>query len=100
MSDWQQQLTLAPAVLFAWEELAIFPCHDCQRNTVDEHYMVHGEVWRDAGMGYAAGYLCIGCLEARLRRELGPVDFSWLPVNHPAQNIYGRSERLWQRLGG
>jgi hypothetical protein len=35
-----------------------------------EHYMVHSEVWTLAGM--KKGFLCIGCLEKRIGRELCP----------------------------
>jgi hypothetical protein len=46
-----------------------------------EHYMVHNEVWAKAGM--ADGYLCIGCLEGRLGRELSATDFIQAPINDP-----------------
>jgi hypothetical protein len=50
-------------------------------------------------MGYADGYLCIGCLEGRIGRELGPIDFTPSRINSPAWNLYGSSQRLLRRLG-
>jgi hypothetical protein len=44
--------------------------------------MVHAEVWQAAGMG--EGYLCIGCLEARLQRRLTQRDFTAALVNEPS----------------
>ena len=60
-------------------------CNDCgtlttprtTRNKIKarswEWYMVHNYVWAQAGM--TNGFLCIGCLERRLGRSLGPNDF-------------------------
>src|ERR1035437_3690254 len=55
---------------------AAFKCLDCGINTSDanEYYMVHDDVWHAAGM--CDGMLCIGCLEARLDRELSAGDFT------------------------
>ena len=62
-------------------------CRDCRVDTSDmygsglfEWYMVHNSVWRAAGMD--RGFLCIGCLERRLHRQLRASDFSAWPVNH------------------
>lgn len=48
-----------------------------------EHYMIHDDVWAAAGMGTAsgAGFLCVGCLEQRLGRQLQPFDFTTTPIN-------------------
>ncbi len=48
-------------------------------------------------MPSAAVFLCIGCLESRLRRELTPDDFSHAFIN---QGAYGSSPRLRARLTG
>jgi hypothetical protein len=41
--------------------------------------MVTDEVWAQAAG--ENGWLCVGCLEDRLGRELEPADFTQLPVN-------------------
>ena len=58
--------------------------------------MVHDAVWAQAGA--VDGYLCIGCLETRLGRALGPDYFPDFPVNehpHPWD-----TERLAARKAG
>ena len=49
------------------------------------------------GHGKPGGYLCIGCLEARLGRRLTPADFPEFPVNQPDRFT---SARLLDRLQG
>ena len=86
-----------------------FPCRDCSMNTCPldgerEYYEVFDQVWRDArAIGYVQtdngpqGYfLCVGCLEKRLGRELTRADFKPLPANNPSPWL---SERLNSRLG-
>jgi hypothetical protein len=57
------------------------PCVDCgiECLPVDERraewYVVTKEVWAAAAMTPAGGCLCIGCLEARIGRQLAPTDF-------------------------
>lgn len=76
-------------------------CEDCDRPTTPEPitagawewYMVTDKVWAEAGM--TTGFLCIGCLEIRLGRQLEPADFKPLPINQPA---YFMSSRLIGRL--
>lgn len=47
---------------------------------------------------YVRGYLCVGCIETRLGRQLEPDDFNQeAPVNWP--DLAG-SDRLWSRLTG
>jgi hypothetical protein len=54
--------------------------------------MVHDDVWGAAGMkpmdpdddAGQSDFLCIGCLEKRLRRKLTPQDFTSDRVNHPS----------------
>jgi hypothetical protein len=72
---------LLPAAYRAWH------CRDCGVDTTPctgkrgcrhkkgrwELYLVHDELWAAAGMQH--GYLCIGCLEARIGRRLVPQDF-------------------------
>ncbi len=45
--------------------------------------MVHDHLWAAAGMGGedGAGFLCIGCLEFRLGRELTAADFTDAMIN-------------------
>jgi hypothetical protein len=71
------------------------PCHDCGVDTTPctgkrgcrhkgrwEHFMVHDELWREAGM--TGGFLCVGCFERRIGRDLVPSDFTAAPINeHP-----------------
>jgi hypothetical protein len=86
-----------------------FPCNDCSVNTVPlegdrEYYEVWDELWRRAGApgigqsdhGTNGFYLCVGCLEARLRRRLKPADFKPYPANTPSPWL---SQRLNDRLG-
>jgi hypothetical protein len=63
------------------------PCRDCGTDTTpcDEHgrpllgqwewYVVKADVWLAAKMKPKGGYLCIGCLERRLKRSLTLADF-------------------------
>lgn len=78
-------------------EALYIPCVDCGANTAPctgkrgcrhagkwEHYMVHNEIWEEAGMSPDDGHLCIGCLEKRIGRRLQPNDFKPdLPCNDP-----------------
>jgi hypothetical protein len=58
-------------------------------------YMVHDQVWADAGMDDLGGCLCIDCLEKRLGRPLSGADLiPDLPVNEPG--YYDDTERLAQ----
>jgi hypothetical protein len=63
-------------------------CKDCCMDTTPrkrpgEYYMIHDALWFAAGMTHHPDgedaqfkeYLCIGCLEKRLGRELTGVDF-------------------------
>jgi hypothetical protein len=65
---------------------------DCAAWAMGEDYMVHDELWpleHD-------GFLCIGCLEARIGRRLVPTDFTDAPAN---AETAGSSERLLDRQG-
>ena len=45
-----------------------------------EYYMVHDHVWQ-AAQAPERGYLCIGCLETRLGRQLQRGDSLAMPLN-------------------
>lgn len=84
------------------------PCFDCGEPTYrdklpSEWYMVHDAIWDQSGVptrevmhehttGY---YLCIGCLELRIGRQLTASDFPDYPVN---QSGPWNTARLNQRL--
>jgi len=70
------------------------PCLDCGESTYrdnqpSEWYMVHDDIWaqsgaptRDVMYDHTQGYyLCIGCLEHRIGRQLTAADFPDYPVN-------------------
>jgi hypothetical protein len=84
-------------------------CYDCKAETLSlepgvstEYYMVRAEVWNAAGM--ERGYLCIGCLETRIGRQLHRRDFARVPLNDisvkptPRYAWSYRSKRLLDRL--
>lgn len=73
-----------------------FECIDCGIDTkaVNEYYMVQDELWE--AHGPVRGMLCIGCLEARIGRQLTPADFSDCLLN---TRPFKKSLRLAQRLG-
>src|SRR5262245_22609735 len=68
-------------------------CRDCRVDTLDmpggtdyyltEYYMVHDDVWAAAGMSTFKGYLCVGCLQARLDRVLTGDDLTDAGCNLP-----------------
>lgn len=77
------------------------PCKDCGVNThrhrgIREYYMVTTQVWCEAHKPNKpeAGFLCIGCLEKRLGRELNAQDFDPAPINY----IFTQSIRLKDRV--
>ena len=80
-------------------EINILPCSDCEVDTgftgIDEYYMVHHDLWVQVNGG--EGFLCIGCLEERLGRELNANDFPAFPINDLTQHTE-RSARLVDRL--
>src|SRR4051794_17419660 len=88
------------------------PCHDCGTDTLPtdygpraEWYMVHNDIWDQAGMQPLGGYLCIGCLELRIGRRLNandfrPCDLSDLDIaDNPRWAWSLRTPRLSDRLG-
>lgn len=75
-------------------------CGDCGMDTgkIDsvEMYGLKNELWQQVNLNKPVDFLCIGCLEKRLGREVDANDFSDVLLNeHPA---YQRSERLKDRL--
>ena len=72
-------------------------------NQPSEWYMVHDDIWAQAGAPTRAVmdertsgfYLCIGCLEVRLGRQLVAADFPDYPVNQMRAH---NTDRLNDRL--
>lgn len=79
---------------------AVLRGEDCRAEvTYDsrtEIYCVRGRVWKASGMKAWGGCLCIGCLEKRLGRRLGPRDFE---PGHPFNDLPG-TPRLMERRQG
>jgi hypothetical protein len=82
-------------------------CDDCgtvvvgRLADVHEWYVVHDDVWEDAGMPVSvpysgAGVLCVGCIEHRLGRQLNADDFAPAPLNSGL--FFDQSARLVSRL--
>lgn len=82
------------------KQTIIFPCKDCENETFrSEYYMVYDLVWEIAHKEKESrdGFLCIGCLEKRIGRQLIANDFIDYPVNSLSFSI--KSDRLMNRLG-
>jgi hypothetical protein len=76
-----------------------YPCNDCATPTMQsEYYMVNDAIWRAATKSQRVHFLCIGCLEGRLGRELTAADFTGCQLNTAPEQP--RSARLRARLGG
>jgi hypothetical protein len=76
------------------------PCSGCGLNVShlgEASYMVLDDVWQAAGN--PDGYLCVGCLEDRLGRRLGPGDFNH-DVPYTSDAGFRRSVRLTSRIAG
>jgi hypothetical protein len=75
-------------------------CQDCGVNTLgDETFWVWESVWEEAK---GDNFLCVGCLEKRIGRELEPNDFNCISSDGVSVNYdpwIPRSERLKQRMG-
>ena len=83
------------------------PCNDCGVLTAEigEWYMLRGDVWRSAvpearELNDESGYLCVGCMEARLGRELTLADFTekWRSGPYSERFREQSSERLRSRM--
>jgi hypothetical protein len=79
-----------------------WPCMDCNVDTdaINEIYIITHDLWRkavpeeDSSM---SKFLCIGCLEKRMGRELCSTDFpEHVPMNWP--QLFNKSERLLCRM--
>lgn len=78
-------------------------CTDCDFDTKTEYFMLEHDLWSKVNNGRRQGFLCIGCVEVRLGRELNAFDFLDAPVNqpevvHPRNRAVQRSDRLMARL--
>lgn len=72
-------------------------CGDCCQETHPyEWYMVEDEVWRQAMIHGHVAFLCVACLEIRIKRRLTVYDFKLVPLNFQS---CCRSERLTSRMG-
>lgn len=73
-------------------------CLDCGVDTdeIKENYMVTEDVWLTAHPD-DDGKLCIGCLEARLGRQLTTEDFTKALINYPVEGH--TSARMLHRVG-
>lgn len=76
-------------------------CLDCGVDTlkINEFYMVRKEIWLEAvpDEDYnMTKYLCIGCLEGRLKRRLLASDFADAPINWLGASE--QSDRLVNRV--
>lgn len=89
------------------EEHVPCACADCGTDTTPEEgpwewYMVQESIWVQANPDKTVNYLCIGCLERRLGRQLTAADFTNVPINaltgwgHKA--FSDRTPRLLTRL--
>ena len=80
-------------------------CMDCGVNcfNIGEVFSLRHEI-RTTAIPNGNGFLCVGCAEARLKRQLRPADFTEAAMNHPyklpkpLQRIWHQSERLRNRL--
>jgi len=80
-----------------------FPRSDCGADTYREFYLLKSWIWKRAAGHIPEVYddeLCIGCLEARLGRELTSADFIDCPLNNLDWRQLGwpMSDRLRDRL--
>ena len=75
-------------------------CTDCGMELIrcdqPEWYMVEDVIWDEATVRFPAIYLCVGCLERRLKRELTAQDFAPVLGNF----LSGHSDRLKDRMKG
>jgi hypothetical protein len=81
-------------------ELDRLCCNDCGVNVlkIGEYYMLNPKIWeKELGLGWEDN-LCIGCLEKRLGRKVGPMlpDFCSCPSY---DWMYPTSDRLMDRYG-
>lgn len=75
-------------------------CYGCNKDTekINEIFLVEDDVWEKASAVFPVpenSSLCVGCIEARLKRKLNQSDFKKSPVNNPELPM---SYRLRNRL--
>ena len=58
--------------------------------------MVRNELWDVITAALPARFLCVGCIEQRLGRQLAGADFTEAPINDPAREWM--SDRLRDRM--
>ncbi len=76
------------------------PCKDCNVDTFEtnEWYMVTDEIWKKIApedQHKTDYFLCVGCIETRLGRQLVRQDF---PMDIPVNYIGKHSHRLQNRI--
>lgn len=76
-------------------------CGDCGIDTTPqgercEYYMVKNSIWKEAQKQGKVDFLCIGCLENRLGRQLVSDDFADVMLNYWK---FKQTDRLIDRLG-
>lgn len=83
-------------------EFAPLPCKDCGVDTghgsngIREYYVVQDDLWKKSRMKHDDGYLCVGCLEKRIGRQLHFTDFADYPVNSwPSSDRLSNRRQLW-----
>jgi len=54
-------------------------CMDC-KNEWPHSFMVRDIIWKEAGL--LKGFICLTCLEKRLKRKLKKDDFKKVPINN------------------
>lgn len=86
--DYQRFLTMAQ------EPQTHSTCRDCGRDCSDEMYMIHEHLWLQYAGG--EGCLCVGCIERRIGRILGPQDFCYCLMNYNA--VISDEERAKDRI--
>jgi hypothetical protein len=86
-------------------------CRDCGIDTMPddgegmclrgqcENYIVKESVWKETGLGWHGGRLCIGCLEKRIGRQLKPGDFTPTHNGGRPSSLEWDTPRLAQRKG-
>lgn len=81
--------------------LAMKSCMDCNRDTtkLKEHFYVKKEIW-GAAHNSERGFLCVECLEGRLKRRLCKSDFTEATINNPRQKGVQMSALLLSRING
>ena len=83
----------------SFDYVPLFLCADCRRDVyeLDEYFMLRSEIWAEAAPDLVPpnrGQLCVGCVEARLKRKLCAHDFTSCEANYDGT----KSQRLKQRM--